>query len=212
MSGKAYVAAVLILLAFGCVQNPPAQANNTANNSSAIPQNVLADYQNQSGVIVSMALCVKGNDSIYSITATGPPDTGGWVDYFHGDGTFMGRYTILGFVKPPPNYTPPEKVVEGYDCTKLQPPLHLICRGSICCQGFGDTCATFQCADGIYYKPGGMDAASLFINGSSGVIVARCGGNIAPINPGSCPQLEGTCDMTKPAANVPDAVNNPTNP
>ncbi len=139
MIGKAFVAAIAILLAFGCVQNVPVQ--NGTNNSS-LPNNTLVPV-NQSA------------------NASG---------------------------------------------------LHLICQGSICCQGFGDTCATFQCADNIYYKPGGMDAASLFINGSSGVIVARCGGNIAPINPGLCQQIEGTCDMAKPAASVPDAVNNPKNP
>ncbi len=137
MASKAFIAALIILLAFGCVQNVPQGPNGTANstvpNGAPVPQNQSA---NASG-------------------------------------------------------------------------LHLICQGSICCQGFGDTCAILQCENGTYYKPGGMDAASLFMN-SSGVIVARCGGNIAPINPDMCQQLLSTCDLTKPASDVPDAVNNPT--
>lgn len=85
--------------------------------------------------------------------------------------------------------------------------LHQICRGSVCCMGFGNECAILKCSNDVYYLPGGSDAASLFVN-SSGDIVARCGGNIMPMNAEQCPLIEKTCDMTKPAESVPEAVRN----
>ncbi len=93
----------------------------------------------------------------------------------------------------------------------MQP--HLICKGSsVCCMGFGNDCATFKCTNNVYYTPGGMDAASVYVNGTSGEIIARCGGNILPLHQELCLQLQGTCDMTKPADSVPQVVNNPKNP
>ena len=98
------------------------------------------------------------------------------------------RYLIAIFV-----------ILFAFGCLQPNPnELHLICKGSsVCCMGFGNECATFKCSNNVYYSPGGMDAASVYVNGSSGEIIARCGGNIAPLHPELCRELQNTCDMTK---------------
>ena len=84
--------------------------------------------------------------------------------------------------------------------------VHQICHGSVCCRGVGDQCGTFACANNIYSRPGGMDSAGAYINGSDGEVIARCGGNIMPLHPELCDSLGRTCDYSKPAENVPDTI------
>lgn len=74
------------------------------------------------------------------------------------------------------------------------------CSGSICSAGI------YKCDNNVYSNPGRMDEASVYINGTSGEVIARCGGNILPLNPDSCAKIDETCDYSKQADSVPEIV------
>lgn len=138
----------------------------------------------------------------------------------------MGRYIMVGLIalgllmfgcsgqqpQPIKNDTVPGNDTVPQKNDTMDNKLHMICQGSACCMGFGNTCATFKCEDDVYYTPGGRDTSSIYVNGTSGEVIARCGGNMMPFNSDLCPTLEKTCDMTKPASMVPDVVKNPKMP
>ena len=75
-----------------------------------------------------------------------------------------------------------------------------------CALGFGYKCY-FKCANNVFASESGADAAGVYIaevylNGSNGNILARCGGNIKPVNSEDCKRISETCDYSNPVDNV----------